>query len=228
MISINQLQVAYGSRVVLHDINLSMASGNIHGIVGLNGSGKSTLFNTMFGFVKPHSGHIMFNGAPLSKKNLAYLETSNFFYSNITGHEYLSIFPSNNKKVDINSWQDLLKLPLNDLTDTYSTGMKKKLALLALLKTDKEILLLDEPFNGLDMESVKILSVLVQQLKEKGKTILITSHILETLTSLCDTIHHLENGRFVKSYSRSDMQHLSSDLFGSMEENLKGTIGNIV
>ena len=194
MISIEQLTISYNKGVnVIDGLDLSVDGNLIHGIVGLNGAGKTTLLNALYGLVKVKEGQIKFDGEKLSKKKTAYLVTENFFYSNITGQEYLSLFQNDN--FDLTIWNKLFELPLDDLIDSYSTGMKKKLALLGILKQDKQIMILDEPFNGLDIETCRIIRSILLQLKERGKTIIVTSHIIETLTNLCDFIHLLEKGK---------------------------------
>ncbi|MEN8121390.1 MAG: AAA family ATPase [Bacteroidota bacterium] len=155
------------------------------------------------------------DGIRLTKKDMSYLVTENFFYSNITGKEYLGLFK--NKKFDSDKWNGLFSLPLNQVIDTYSTGMKKKLAFLGVLKQDKPIMILDEPFNGLDIESSRIIRSILLRLKEKGKTIIITSHIIETLTNLCDYIHYIENGKIKYSKEKQDFSEFEKELFASIE-----------
>jgi len=187
MITIKDLNIAYNSRVkVIDSLSLSLKEDNIHGIVGLNGAGKTTLLNAIFGLKDIDSGVITYKGEKISKRDLAYLVSENFFYSNITGREYLGLFK--NKAFSIDLWNELFMLPLDKIVDDYSTGMKKKLALLALLKQDKPIMVLDEPFNGLDLETCRVIRAVLLRLKNKGKTIIITSHIIESLTNLCDQI----------------------------------------
>lgn len=224
MLTINSLTVSYGKTTVLDNLNLEAEEGMIHGLAGINGSGKTTLFHTIYGFIKPDTGSIQLNGQPLSRKKIALLETQNYFYSNIKGKEYLNLFPDPGGTFSIEPWQELFRLPLDDLIEDYSTGMKKKLALTGILKLDKPILLLDEPFNGIDMEAVRIIQLLLVRLKEKGKTIIITSHILETLTSICDHIHILENKNITRNYRKNDFEKISQYLFGEMEDQLRNKI----
>jgi len=217
MISINNLVVSYRKeRNVIDSLSLDLAERTIHGIVGLNGAGKTTLLDAVYGLTKSDAGEISFRGEMLNKKQMSYLVTENFFYSNITGREYLSLFQ--NKRFNTGRWNELFCLPLDQIVDGYSTGMKKKLALLGVLKQDKPILILDEPFNGLDMETCSIMRSILLQLKEKGKTIIITSHILETLTHLCDCIHYLERGRIKYSKGKKDFAAFERELFESLEK----------
>lgn len=196
-------------------MNLSLDSNLIHGFVGLNGVGKTTLLNTIYGLKKPVEGTIKFNNKKINKKYVAYLVTDNFFYSNITGKEYLNLFK--NKEFDIDRWNKLFNLPLNKIIDEYSTGMKKKLALLGILKQDKPLIILDEPFNGLDIETCRIVRMILLRLKERNKTIIVTSHIIETLTNLCDFIHYIEAGQIKYSRDKSGFLEFEKEVFDKIE-----------
>jgi ABC-2 type transport system ATP-binding protein len=216
MISIKDLSISYNSKSkVIDSLNLSLVRNNIHGIVGLNGAGKTTLLNSIYGLTKRNSGEISCDGRNINKKDISYLVTENFFYSNITAREYLGLF--NNPQFDLDKWNGLFSLPFDIIIDDYSTGMKKKLALLGVLKQDKPIMILDEPFNGLDIETCRIIRSILLRLKDRGKTIIITSHIIETLTNLCDYIHYLENGRIKYSKDKLDFAEFERKLFESIE-----------
>lgn len=216
MISIKDLNFSYDKKSkVLDSLCLSLSENKIHGIVGLNGAGKTTLLNAIYGLVRVDSGTISREGKNVTKKEMSYLVTENFFYSNITGREYLSLFK--NQKFDSDKWNGLFSLPLDQIIDGYSTGMKKKLALLGILKQDKPLMVLDEPFNGLDIETCRIIRSILLRLKDKGKTIIITSHIIETLTNLCDYIHYLEKGTINYSKEKHDFAEFERALFESIE-----------
>lgn len=216
MISIKDLTISYdGKSKVIDSLNLSLVRNNIHGIVGLNGAGKTTLLNTIYGLTKRNSGEVSWDGRNINKKDISYLVTENFFYSNITAREYLSLFK--NPQFNLDKWNELFSLPLDNIIDSYSTGMKKKLALLSVLKQDKSIMILDEPFNGLDIETCRIIRSILLRLKDRGKTIIITSHIIETLTNLCDFIHYLEKGKIKYSKDKLDFAEFERKLFETIE-----------
>ncbi|MCL1943557.1 MAG: ATP-binding cassette domain-containing protein [Candidatus Azobacteroides sp.] len=215
MITINDISISY-ERQIIDSLSLSLPDNNIHGIVGLNGAGKTTLLNTIFGLKKPDSGSILFDGIKLSKKEISYMTTENFFYMGITGEEYLNLFK--NEKFELNQWNKLFSLPLNQTISKYSTGMKKRLALMGILKQNKPIMIFDEPFNGLDIEACRIIRSILLGLKEQGKTIIITSHIIETLTNLCDYIHYLENGKIKYSKIRTEFDDFQKELFENIEQ----------
>jgi ABC-2 type transport system ATP-binding protein len=218
MISIKNLFVTFGEHVVLNNICMNFLEGHVHGIVGLNGAGKTTFFNALAKTLKPDEGLIEKDGLALTIKDTAYLETVNFFYSRITGNEYLKIFKQTNADFNLQTFQQYFKLPLDELVENYSTGMKKKLALLAILKQDKPIFILDEPFNGLDLETNKILELIITTLKQKGKTVFISSHIIEPLLTTCNNIHLLENGSFIKSFEQAEFDKIDDALFGKLKE----------
>ncbi|HZJ74294.1 MAG TPA: ATP-binding cassette domain-containing protein [Perlabentimonas sp.] len=215
MITIENLCLSYGKIKVIESLDLTILENTINGVVGLNGSGKTTLLNAIYGLKSVESGTIRWQGEKVTKKVISYLVTEPFFYSNITGNEYLSLFK--NSSFDTNKWNELFHLPLNQIIDEYSTGMKKKLAVLSVLKQDKPIMILDEPFNGLDIETCRIIRSVLLRLKEKGKTIIITSHIIETLTNLCDYIHFLEGGKILFSKEKNEFEEFEKELFQNLE-----------
>ena len=218
MIKVSNLSVSFSEKHVLKDISVDFLPSKIYGIVGLNGAGKTTFFNTLGGLIKPCNGTISWNENVITHKEIAYLETVNFFYSRITGREYLDIFKQTNTDFNLEILQQYLKLPLDELIEKYSTGMKKKLALLGILKQNRSIFVLDEPFNGLDLETNKVLEIIIAQLKEKGKTILLSSHIIDPLLKFCDEILFHENGVFTKTFKKDDFQKIEAEVFGKFKE----------
>ncbi|MBR6184202.1 MAG: ATP-binding cassette domain-containing protein [Bacteroidales bacterium] len=199
MLTIDNLSVSYGTHTVLSQLDLSLERGGIHGIVGFNGAGKTTLLNAIYG-IPAQRDCIRFDGMPLSRRDIAYLETESYFYSRITGRDYLKLFQARSGGFDFETLCSVFSLPLDHFVDSYSTGMKKKLALTGILSLDRKVLLLDEPFNGLDLESVSVLQLALRKLRAAGKLVVVTSHILESLSPLCDAIHLLQDGRIYKSY----------------------------
>lgn len=213
MLNFKNLSHSYGSNQVLKNLKLSLEAGKIHGLIGLNGSGKTTLLNCLYSFIKPDSGKILWNNLPIERKDIAFLETQNFFYANLSGREFLSIFPDRKGDFQADTWKDLLDLPIDEMIESYSTGMKKKLALMCILKLDRPIIVLDEPFNGLDLETNHILEKLITMLRERGKTIIITSHILGILHTVCDEIHWLKKGIIEKNFQQNEFQDIGNQLF---------------
>ncbi|ANH81760.1 ABC transporter ATP-binding protein [Niabella ginsenosidivorans] len=218
MIRITSLSKSFGSLNVLKNLNLELNAGNVYGIVGENGAGKTTLFNCIAG-IEQYEGTIESAKAPL-KNHLGFLQTEPFFFSKITGREYLQLLCTARGKQLINpDLRNIFHLPLDQYAATYSTGMKKKLALLAVLFQENDYYILDEPFNGVDIQSNLMITEIIHQLKKLGKTVLISSHIFSTLRDTCDAIYLLQQGLFTKSVLR--------DEFHSLEEEMKqASVGN--
>lgn len=219
MISIDNLNVKYKDNHVLKNLCLKIPEQSAHGLVGLNGSGKTTLLNTIYGLKEKESGSISCNSAPVTKNSIAFLEASNYFYPYITGKEYLSMFKTQNTGFDIDKWNDLFELPLNKLVDNYSTGMKKKLALMGAICLNREIMILDEPFNGVDLDTVQKIKTLLLRLKA-SKTIIITSHILESLLSLCDYLSYLNNGVIQFTKEKKEFSSVEHEIFSVHQDKL--------
>jgi ABC-2 type transport system ATP-binding protein len=194
----------------------------------MNGAGKTSLLNAMAGYVKPISGSILMQGQPLLRRDLAFLETENYFYSRITGREYLGLFTAPPGSPGLDEWNRMFRLPLDQVIDGYSSGMKKKLALAGVLRQNKPLVILDEPFNGLDLESSRLLGMIITKLKERGKTILITSHILESLTGLCDYIHLIENGRIRFTREKGNFANLEQEIFKDTDSGYAAMVSNII
>jgi ABC-2 type transport system ATP-binding protein len=225
MIDIQGLSAQYDDKIVLNNLTISFNKGLVHGLVGLNGSGKTTFLNTLFGFKKPLSGTMLFEGRPLKRTDIGYLETENFFYSNITGLEFLELF--SNDLSDLPIWNELLLLPLDELVEYYSTGMKKKLAILAILKLNREILILDEPFNGLDLETTELVKKIIHKLRKQGKTILLTSHVFELLMGVCDEIHLLEAGSITNHVEQKDFVRFHRSLVEKIDANQQESLDRL-
>lgn len=227
MIKIDKLEVNYGNNNVLNELCLEIASNTIHGLVGLNGSGKTTLLNTIYGLKNKAKGTIRYYDEDIKRNNIAFLETINYFYPRITGKEYLTIFKTQNPGFDIDKWNTLFELPLNRLIDDYSTGMKRKLALMGIICLNREVLILDEPFNGIDLETVQKIKTLLLNLKTK-KTIIVTSHILESLMPICDSISYLNNGKIEFTKRKKNFDEIEKDIFAVHQDDLDKTIQGLI
>jgi len=211
MIRIENLSKYYGTNQVLKNINLNFKKGRVYGIVGENGSGKTTLFRCIAG-LENYSGQISSDLDKL-KNHLGLLLTVPFFFSKITGREYIRLLCNARKKNtgDIDE-RNIFDLPLNQYASTYSTGMKKKLALTAILMQENRCFILDEPFNGVDIQSNILITDIIHKLKDLGKTVIISSHIFSTLSDTCDEIHLLKNGEFIKKVNREDFNKLETEM----------------
>ncbi len=214
MISTGHLSKKYGNKTVLQDICFRFERGKVYGIVGENGAGKTTLFRCIAG-LEEYEGLIHSDLLPL-KDHIGLLLTEPYFFSKITGREYLLLLCNarNKDAGDIDS-RNIFDLPLGQYAATYSTGMKKKLALTAILLQENSLFILDEPFNGVDIQSNIIITEIILKLKELNKTVLISSHIFSTLSATCDIIHLLQNGSFTRT--------VQPEAFGMLEEEMRET-----
>ena len=211
MIKINGLSKSYGKNEVLKNISMEFLKGQIYGIVGENGAGKTTLFRCIAG-LESYNGEIISDITPL-KNHLGLLLTDPFFFSKITGKEYIRLLSNARGKINVDiDNKNIFDLPLNQYASTYSTGMKKKLAITAILLQENEYYILDEPFNGVDIQSNIILTEIILKLKELNKIVLISSHIFSTLSDTCDEIHLLKKGEQIKSVQKSDFKNLEHEM----------------
>lgn len=204
MLEVRNIRVKYDKSCVIDDLSISIdnTKDNILGGLGKNSAGKTTLFKKIFKMMN-FEGKILWQNREVNKKDVAYLETTNYFYPYIKGREYLNYFESVNSS-NLQDYTSRFNLPLNKYVDTYSTSMKKKLALIGVLLLDKPIFILDELFNGLDYEGVHILYDIIHELKIKQKIVLISSHIIETLYKTCDSIAYIENGTIDRMLENAD------------------------
>ena len=212
MITIENLSKYYGSKLILSNINLTLEEGKVYGIVGENGSGKTTLFKCITG-IEQYNGEIKANLERL-KDHIGYLQTEPFFFSKITGREYIQLLcNARDKKIGNIDQKNIFDLPLNQYAVTYSTGMKKKLALTAILLQENQYFIFDEPFNGIDIQSNIIIIEILKELKKLGKTIIVSSHIFSALNDICDEIHLLKSGQFTRKVYKEE--------FGKLEQEMK-------
>lgn len=220
MISIENLSKSFGTKQVLEEINLKLEKGRVYGVVGENGAGKTTLFKCIAG-LSSYEG-IISSDYKILKNHLGFLQTSPYFFPKITGQEYLQLF-CNARKIRIGhfSEKNIFDLPLNQYAITYSTGMKKKLALMALLLQHNDFYILDEPFNGVDIQSNMLITEIIHKLKSLNKTILISSHIFSTLNNTCDEIHLLKAGKLVKRVYQEQFAQLEQEM-------IDFTVGNSI
>ena len=192
MISIEDLSVCYGKKEVLTHLSCQFPTEKVSGIIGENGAGKTTLMHAIAGLIPVPRNKILIDEMVLRWDNLSFVPTNPFFYPYITGRDYLKLFNCSDSVIE--QWGRILNLPIDGFIDTYSSGMQKKIAIAGSVSSGKRILVMDEPFNSLDIESVYILEKIIKALRCKNHTIIISSHIVETLLPLCDVILELENG----------------------------------
>ena len=211
MINVIGLTKNYNSLKAIDDISFSVKSGQVIGIVGENGAGKTTLFRCIAG-LENYEGQIFSDKCPL-KNHLGYLPSDPYFFSKITGMEYLRLLcNARGIKLENMAVKNIFDLPLNKYASTFSTGMQKKLAITALLLQKNSLFVLDEPFNGIDIQSNMILTEIILKLKSLNNTVLVSSHIFSTLSETCDEIIVLKQGHLIKSVKKESFTVLESEM----------------
>ena len=217
MLKIDSIKYNFGNKIIFENVSINFESGKIYGIVGANGVGKTTLFRLLAGQYKSRSGKMTWIDKPLSRKDISFLPTDPYFYPYMNGREYLEIVITDSSKLNeaINMSKSL-NLNLDQIVDTYSTGMKKKLAFIANYIQSRPISIYDEPFNGVDLESNELLSSFLKEKKE-GHLTLLSSHILSMLDEVCDEILHIEEGYKITTYL--------PDQFSDLKMHIKNRLG---
>lgn len=211
MIVIKNLNKSFGKKIILSNINLTLEKGKVYGIVGENGAGKTTLFNCISG-LESFEG-VISSDYDILKEKLGYLQTDSYFFSKMTGREYLQLLCVARKIPTINfDSQNIFNLPLDEYASKYSTGMKKKLALTGILLQKNNFYILDEPFNGVDIQSNIIITELIHRLRDAEKTVLISSHIFSTLSDTCDEIFVLKEGSIQKNVKKENFKTLEKEM----------------
>ena len=212
MIETRGLEKKYGSFTAVHDLNLSVQKGEVFGLLGPNGAGKTTTTLMLLGLTEPSAGSAQIGGVdctrnPLRVKQMVgYLSDNMGFYPDMTGRENLRMTGRMNGLKG-----ELLEARMEELlervgmshaadkrTSTYSKGMKQRLGIADILMKDPDVLIMDEPTNGIDPEGMRELMLLIRELAEKdGRTILISSHQLHQIQQICDRVGIFVHGELV-------------------------------
>ena len=198
IIEVKNVTKKFDDKIIVNSITLNVKQGETIGIVGRNGSGKTVLLKMICGLYIPTSGNITINSNKSNAEKLGVLIDSNFL-SDETGFYNLKLLSQLGVKIKEDKIYEMLNLvgldPYNKTKyKNYSMGMKQKLKLANALMYDSEILILDEPFNGLDKDSVNHFRNIILQYKKQKKTILLTSHNYEDIKLLCDKIYEMDKG----------------------------------
>ena len=205
-ITINNLTKKFQDEIVLNNINMTLESGNIYGIIGQNGSGKSVLLKIICAFYIPSQGEVLIDNINYCNgknfpKNLRALIEKNAFLPDISGFNNLKLLAKIENKITDEEINESLKIvnlyeEKDKMFSKYSMGMKQKLGIASALMEDPEIIILDEPFNGIDEESKEKITNELIKIKN-NKIIIITSHIKAEITSLCDHVFEMKNGKII-------------------------------
>ncbi len=207
VINVQAATKQYGEATVLDDVSFTIESGKIYGIIGRNGSGKTILLKCMCGFIPLTSGVITINGKQIGKDidvpdNIGIIiETPGFLpgYSGLNNLKFLAKIKNNITLKEIIRCIEAVGLdPMSKKTvSKYSMGMRQRLGIAQAIMEDPDLLILDEPMNGLDNDGVQDMRRLFLSLKEQGKTLLIASHSREDIEILCDHVYEMDKGRLV-------------------------------
>lgn len=208
MINVDNLSLTIKRKVILDNINLEVKRGSIVGLIGRNGSGKTMLMKCICGFVKPTYGTITADGKLVGKEidfpeNMGLIIETPTFINYYSGYKNLKILSGYKKLIGEEKIVEVLKkVWLYDERKKpvmkYSLGMKQRLAIAQAIMEDPELLVLDEPMNGLDKHGVEEMRKLFQKLKDSGKTIILASHNKDDIEILCDHVYEMELGTMTK------------------------------
>lgn len=232
MLTIDQLVGGYSQVPVLKNISFQVQPGELVGLIGLNGAGKSTTINHIIGLLQPFSGSIQVNGATLAndpltyKKAIAYVPETPVLYEELTLREHLQLTVNAYQLAPTSAWQrakELLKtFRLENKLDwfpvDFSKGMKQKVMICMAFMTEAKLLVIDEPFYGLDPLAVHDLLTIIDQKKAQGVAILMSTHVLDTAQRYCDRFVLLADGQVQAQGSLQDLQALNGHQGESLDE----------
>lgn len=203
-IEVQNVVKRFRDQVVLKNVSISFEKGKIHGIVGRNGSGKTVLFKCICGLMHPEEGVILVNGKRVGRdvdmpEDIGAIIEAPGFLPNYSGYKNLRFLANIRRKIGKEEILNVLRTVGLDPESRkhvgkYSLGMRQRLGIAQAIMEDPEILILDEPMNGLDNAGVQDIRALLLGLKTQGKTILLASHNHEDIAALCDTVHEMDGG----------------------------------
>lgn len=202
-IVVEHVSKAFGKDQILKDVNLTIPEGKIYGVVGNNGSGKTVLMKCICGFLRPDGGRIFVNGKQVGREcdfpdGLGVIIETPGFLPNISGYQNLKILASLKARIGRKEITETMnRVGLNPAmkkpVSKYSLGMRQRLGIAQAIMEDPGVLILDEPFNGLDKAGVSQMRELLKELKGQGKSILLASHNAQDIEELCDAVHEMED-----------------------------------
>ena len=206
-IQVNDIVLRFKKDILLDHVSYQCEQGKIHGIVGRNGSGKTLLMKCICGFIRPNEGHIYVRDKEIGKDidftpdTGIIIETPGFipYYSGYRNLKVLAAINNRISRKDIENamYQVGLDPTMKKRVATYSLGMRQRLGIAQAIMEDPSLIILDEPFNGLDKHGVEEMREYFLSLKKKGKTILLTSHNTEDIEYLCYTVVEVDHGKFI-------------------------------
>lgn len=221
IIEIKNLVKIFGSVRALDGFNLQVGRGEVHGFLGPNGAGKSTTIRILLGLLRRSSGQVqLFGEDPWSQAvklhaHLAYVPGDVSFWPNLTGGEIIDVLGNLRGGLDEERREKLLarfELDASKKFGTYSKGNRQKVALVAALASDVELYILDEPTSGLDPLMEQVFQEEIRALKDQGKTVLLSSHILSEAEALCDRVTIIREGKTANIYTLAELKKEHANL----------------
>ncbi len=218
VIEIKDLKKRFGNVQALKGINLKVQKGSVHGFIGPNGAGKTTTLRILLGILKADEGEAKIHGkdawndAVSIHETLAYVPGDVNLWENLTGGEVIDLLIGLKNGHDKKRKQDLIERFQFDPTKkcrAYSKGNKQKIALIAAFSKDSDLYILDEPTIGLDPLMEREFQSLVREVAKKGKTVLLSSHILSEVEALCDRVSIIREGEIIESGTLQELRHLT-------------------
>lgn len=212
MLKIKNFSKTYkGGKKAVDSLNLTVQAGEIYGFIGHNGAGKSTTIKAVAGVLEFEEGEILVGGRSIKKdpvackKMMAYIPDNPDLYEHLTGIQYLNFIgdmyevPARLREERIRAYGDMLEITddLGDLISSYSHGMKQKTALISALLHDPKLMILDEPFVGLDPKATLMLKNVMKEMCQKGSAIFFSTHVLDVAEKLCTKIAIIKDGKLV-------------------------------
>ena len=234
MLKIENLTKTYGHKKAVDDLSLHIESGSIYGFIGHNGAGKTTTLKAIVGIMNFDSGDIYIDGKSIKKdalackKSMAYIPDNPDLYEYLTGIKYLNFIcdvygVDQEKRTErIKKYSDMFELSdsLGEVISAYSHGMKQKLAIIAALVHEPKLIIMDEPFVGLDPKATHLLKQLMRQMCDQGAAIFFSTHVLEVAEKLCDKIAIIKAGKLIVSGNTQDVigDESLEDVFLELED----------
>lgn len=235
MLKIEHLTKVYGNKKAVDDLSLHIKKGEIYGFIGHNGAGKTTTIKSCCGILKFDKGEIYVDGIsikenPLAcKKQIAYLPDNPDLYDYMTGIQFLNFIadvfgiPQKERQEKIHNYSEMfgIKGDLAQPVSAYSHGMKQKLAIISALIHDPKLIIMDEPFVGLDPKSAHTLKEQMREICNCGGAIFFSTHVLEVAEKLCDKVAIIKDGKLIRSGSMEEVKGDESleSVFLELEEN---------
>ena len=234
MLKIEHLTKTYGEKKAVDDLSLHIQAGEIYGFIGHNGAGKTTTLKAVAGILQFDAGEIIVNGKsirtqPLDcKRDMAYIPDNPDLYEYMTGIKYLNFIAdifgvdAQTRQERIRKYADLFELPA-DLAQpiaAYSHGMKQKLAIISAWLHDPKLIIMDEPFVGLDPKAAHTLKGMMRELCDAGGAIFFSTHVLEVAEKLCDKVAIIKGGKLIRSGTMEEVKGDDSleEVFLELEE----------